>query len=143
MTVDLFDIAIKFADREDTVGAIFLKGKSKRNAGEPSGEKRDRQEHPDRHRRNYRPTRIEEGEVAAVDRPPRLPTKNNNNHFQKLMDSLCQNHGFPVFHKLRECKLLKRFISKPSTKKAKQEELVKPLEQEAPTEEFPRPWGAS
>jgi hypothetical protein len=28
MTADLFDIAVKFADREDTVGVIFLKGKS-------------------------------------------------------------------------------------------------------------------
>jgi hypothetical protein len=52
---DLFDIATKFAVGEDTVGAIFCKGKSLRNAGEPNGERRDRWEHPDRRQRNYRP----------------------------------------------------------------------------------------
>jgi hypothetical protein len=61
--------------------------------------------------------RTEEGEVAVADRSPRPLAKTNNDHFQKLMDSLCQSHGFPVRHKLRECELLKRFISNPPAKK--------------------------
>jgi hypothetical protein len=79
--------------------------------------------------------------VAIVDRSPRPPSKNNNDHFQKLMDSSCQNHGFLIHHKLRECELLKRFISKPPAKKTKQEELTKPVEQETPTEDFPETIG--
>jgi hypothetical protein len=43
--VDLLDIATKFNDGEDAVGAIFRKGKGPHDAGEPSGEKRERREH--------------------------------------------------------------------------------------------------
>jgi hypothetical protein len=64
-TADLLDIATKFADWEDAVGAIFRKGKSPRDAGDPSGEKRERREHPDRRQRNHRPWRNEE-EVTTV-----------------------------------------------------------------------------
>jgi hypothetical protein len=63
-----------------------------------------------------------------MNRPPRPPTKNDDDHFQKLMDSPCQNHGFRVCHKLQKCELLKRFISKPPTKKANLEEPTKPAE---------------
>jgi hypothetical protein len=42
---DLFDIVTKFADGEDAVGAR----KSSRDAGEPSSERRDWREHPNRH----------------------------------------------------------------------------------------------
>jgi hypothetical protein len=51
------------------------------------------------------------------------------------MDSLCQNHGFHVCHKLWECELLKRFISKPTTKKTKL------AEQEISSKDFPEPTG--
>lgn len=57
------------------------------------------------------------------------------------MDSLWQNHSFPVRHRLRECELLKHFISKSPTKKAKLEESTKPTEQEIPSEEFPETTG--
>lgn len=138
-TADLLDIATKFVDGENVVGAIFRKGKSPRDAGKPSCEKKERREHPDRRRRNHRPRRDEE--VATADQPPRPPAKNGGDQFQKLMDSSCQNHGFPVRHKLRECELLKRFISKPPAKKAKPEEPAKPAEQEAPAKDFPETMG--
>jgi hypothetical protein len=80
-TTDLFDIATKFADGEGAVEAIFRKGKSPRDAGEPNDERRDQWEHPNRHHRNYHPACTEEGGVAAMDRPPRPPVKNNNDHF--------------------------------------------------------------
>jgi hypothetical protein len=90
--------------------------------------------------RRHRPRRDEE-EVATVGRPPRPLAKNGGDHFQKLMDSLCQNHGFPIRHKLWECELLKRFISKPPAKKARPEEPTKPTEQEVPADDFPKPTG--
>jgi hypothetical protein len=57
------------------------------------------------------------------------------------MDLPCQNHFFPIRHKLRECELLKRFISKPPTEKAKSNEPLKLAEQETPTKEFPEMMG--
>ena len=57
------------------------------------------------------------------------------------MDVSCQNHNFLVHHKLHECKLLKRFITKPPSKKAKPEEAAKPAEQEDLVEDFPKPMG--
>lgn len=71
-TMDLLDIATKFANREDAVGAIFHMGKGPRDAGEPSGERREHWEHPDKHRRNHRP-RLDEQEFTTADRPPRPP----------------------------------------------------------------------
>jgi hypothetical protein len=47
-TADLLDIPTKFADWEDTVGAIFHKGKGSRDASEPNREQRECWEHPDK-----------------------------------------------------------------------------------------------
>lgn len=107
------------------------------DAGEPNNEKRERRKYPDMHRGNHHP-RHDEAEVTTADRPPRSPVKNGGNYFQKLMDSPCRNHVFPVCHKIQECKLLQRFISKPPAKKAKLEELIKLVEKETPRYIFPR-----
>lgn len=117
--------------------AIFCKAKSMCDTGEPSDEKREHQEYPDRHRGNHRP-RCDEAEVATADRPLRSLVKNGGDHFQKLMDLPCRNHVFPVCHKIHECKLLKRFISKTPSEKVKPEELIKPTEKETPRYIFPR-----
>ena len=66
----LLDIATKFTDMEDTLGAIFCKGKGPRDASEPNGEKWECQELPNKRRRNHHPLHNEE-EVAKVDRRPR------------------------------------------------------------------------
>jgi hypothetical protein len=96
---DLLDIATKFVYGEDTVGAISHKGKGPWDIDEPSGEKRECWEYPDKRRRNHRPRRDEE-EVTIADRRPWLLAKNGGAHLQKLMDLLCQHHGFPIKHKL-------------------------------------------
>lgn len=80
-------------------------------------------------------------EGEATDWSPRPPVKNDNDHFQKLMDLLCQNHDFPICHKFWECELLKSFISKPPAKKAKQEDPSKQVEQEILTEDLPKVTG--
>lgn len=64
--VDLLNIATKFVDGEDAVGAIFCKGKSSCDTSEQSSEK-ERQEHPHKRRRNHRP-RHDEGEVATLEK---------------------------------------------------------------------------
>jgi hypothetical protein len=110
-TADLIDIAT-IIDVEDAIGAIFHKGKSPHNVGELSGDKRERWENLGKRRRNHHPQRGKE-EVATMDRPPRPLAKNDGDQFQKLMNSPCQNHDFPVLHKLQEYELLTCFISKP------------------------------
>jgi hypothetical protein len=136
---DLLDIATMFVDGEGTVGALFHKGKGQQDVGEPSGERWECREHLDKHRRNHR-LRCNE-EVAIADRPPRPPTKNGGDHFQKLMNSSCQKHDFPVRHKLQECELMNHFISKLPAKKVRLEEPAKLAEQEVPTEDFLKPKG--
>jgi hypothetical protein len=54
-TADLLDIATKFADGEDTVGAIFRNGKGTHDPGEPICEKREHREHPNKRRGNHCP----------------------------------------------------------------------------------------
>jgi hypothetical protein len=53
------------------------------------------------------------------------------------MDVPCQNHYFPIHHKLHECEFMKRLITKPPIKKVKPEEVAKKAEQEATDEGFP------
>lgn len=83
----------------------------------------------------------DEHEVATVNRPPKTQVKAEGNHFQKLMDTSCQNHGYPVHHKLGECDILKRYINNPPSKKAKPEEITQVSEQNTTTEDFPKPMG--
>jgi hypothetical protein len=59
------------------------------------------------------------------------------------MDSSYQNLGFPVYHKLCECELLKRFISMPSGKKAKLEDPPDRQNQRPSSKIFPRQQDAS
>jgi hypothetical protein len=68
-TADLLDIATKFDDGEDAVGAIFRKGKSSRDVGEPSGEKRERQEHHDRRQRNRHPDAVKKNSPQRISHP--------------------------------------------------------------------------
>lgn len=82
MTVaDLLNIATKFANKEDVVGAIFRKGKSPHDADVPCSERRDSREYLDRHWRKHRPARTKDREVTVADWPPRPPVKNDNDHF--------------------------------------------------------------
>lgn len=57
------------------------------------------------------------------------------------MDAPSQNHSFPIYHNVCECELLKQFITKPPSKKAKPEEVVKAAKQEALADDFSEPTG--
>ena len=48
--------------------------------------------------------------VAAADRVGKQPQQGLPNHFNKLMDSLCTNHTYPVKHLYKDCDLLKHFL---------------------------------
>ena len=48
--------------------------------------------------------------VAAADRTGRLPQQGQPNHFNKLMESPCTNHAYPIKHLYKDSELLKPFL---------------------------------
>ena len=48
--------------------------------------------------------------VAAADRVGKQPQQGLPNYFNKLMDSTCTNHAYPVKHLYKDCELLKHFL---------------------------------
>ena len=55
--------------------------------------------------------------MAAADRKVgRKPTEGTPNHFKKLLEGPCPNHAFLVKHLLKDCGLMRRFLSRGSNK---------------------------
>ena len=48
--------------------------------------------------------------VATADRVGKQPQQGLPDHFNKLMDSPCTNHAYPIKHLYKDCELLKRFL---------------------------------
>ena len=104
-TKDLLDIVTSHASGEEAVRANFNKGKavcvdnetpvpSCQNKKNKKGKKR-----PD------------STMVGAVDRSTKPKTgKPAFGNFEKLMEGPCWNHGFPVKHLFKDCKLMKRYL---------------------------------
>ena len=45
-----------------------------------------------------------------ADHMDKQPQQGLLDHFNKLMESLCTNHAYPVKHLYKDCKLLKRLL---------------------------------
>ena len=57
------------------------------------------------------------GLVAAIDhKGGRKPMEGTPNHFEKLLEGSCPNHAFPVKHLLKDCSLMRKFLSGGSNK---------------------------
>ena len=54
--------------------------------------------------------------AAANRKGGRKPTEGTPNHFEKLLEGLCLNHAFPVKHLLKDCSLMRQFLSRGSNK---------------------------
>ena len=55
--------------------------------------------------------------MATTDRRGcRKPAEGTLNHFEKLLKGPCPNHAFPVKHLLKDCSLMRRFLSGGSNK---------------------------
>jgi hypothetical protein len=52
--------------------------------------------------------------------------------FEQLLEKPCTNHGYPVKHKLKDCKLFKRMLGQPSRRKGGDRDKAVPKEQGAP-----------
>ena len=48
--------------------------------------------------------------VTAADRAGKQPQQGQPDHFDKLMESPCTNHAYPIKHLYKDYELLKRFL---------------------------------
>ena len=112
-TKELLDISTSHVLGEEAVGAIFdrLEGKARQDEGTGEGTSNCFT------KRKNKKQRHEDSLVAAADRKGgRKPTEGTPNHFEKLLEGPCSNHAFPVKHLLKDCSLMRRFLSRGANK---------------------------
>ena len=112
-TKELLDITTSHASREEVVGAIFdrLEGKARQDEGAGEGTSNRSA------KRKNKKQRREDLLVATADRKGgRKSVEGTPNHFEKLLEGPCPNHAFPVKHLLKDCNLMRRFLSGGSNK---------------------------
>ena len=109
---ELLDLATNHAEEEDALSMMLRRGKSAAmndaDVGPSSHSKKEKKQNKRRRRGD------EDDFVAAVDEKKgggkttkTLPAKD---HFEKLLEQPCPNHGVPVKHKLKDCSLMKRWM---------------------------------
>ena len=108
-TYDLLDVATNHASGEEAVGAVFSGGRDRGKAKHEDQDKgpstqRGKKNKKDRHRPAYPAL------VAIADRAGKQPQQGQPDHFDKLMESPCTNHGYPVKHLYKDCEPLKCFL---------------------------------
>ena len=54
--------------------------------------------------------------AAANHKGGRKPMEGTLNHFENLLEGPCPNHAFPVKHLLKDCGLMRKFLSESSNK---------------------------
>ena len=112
-TKELLDIATSHASGEEAVGAIFdrLEGKMKWDEGAGEGASNRSA------KRKNKKQRCDDSLMATTDRKGgQKPTDGTPNHFEKMLQGPCPNHAFPVKHLLKDCGLMRRFLSRGSNK---------------------------
>jgi len=112
-TKELLDITTSHALGEEAVGAIFdrLEGKARRDEGTGEGTSNRSA------KRKNKKQRREDSLEAATDRKGGWkPTEGIPNHFEKMLEGPCPNHAFPIKHLLKDCCLMRKFLSENSSK---------------------------
>ena len=54
--------------------------------------------------------------ASADHKGGRKPVEGTLNNFKKLLEGPCPNHGFPIKHLLKDCGLIRKFLSRSSNK---------------------------
>ena len=107
-TMELLDIGTSHASGEEAIRAIFdhLEGKARWDEGAGGGTSNRSA------KRKNKKQRCEDSLVATADRKGgRKPAEGTLNHFEKLLKGPCLNHAFPVNHLLKDCCLMRWFLS--------------------------------
>ena len=108
-TRDLLDITMNHASSEEAVGAVFNGGRDK---GKAKREDQDKGPSTQRGKKNKKDQRQPTNTAlfAVADCAGKQPQQGQPDHFNKLMDSPCTNHAYPVKHLYKDCELIKRFL---------------------------------
>ena len=112
-TKELLDIATSHASGEEAVGAFFgrLEGKARRDEGTCEGASNHSA------KRKSKKQRRKDSLVAGADhKDGQKPTEGTPNHFERLLEGPCSNDTFPVKHLLKDCGLMRKFLSRSSNK---------------------------
>jgi len=110
---ELLDIATSHTLGEEAVGAIFvrLEGKARRDEGTGEGTSNHFA------KRKNKKQQCEDPLMSAADRKGgRKPMEGAPNHFEKMLEGPCPNHAFPIKHPLKDCSLMRKFLSGGSNK---------------------------
>jgi hypothetical protein len=105
-TRELLDIATNHASGKEAVGAVFIDGRAKGQA-----KREDQDEGPSsgqgkRKKKDWR--RANPNTAVAANHAGKR--QGNASHFEQLLEKQCTNHDYPIKHKLKDCKLLKRML---------------------------------
>ena len=105
-THDLLDVATNHASGEEEVGAVFNRGRDK---GKAKRVDQDKGPSTQRGKKNKKDRRRSDNTmmVAAANRMGKQPQQGLPDHFNKLMDSPCTNHAYPIKHLYKDYQLLK------------------------------------
>jgi hypothetical protein len=60
--------------------------------------------------------------VEAAERNFKCLARSPTDHFEKLLEVTCPNHKFPIKHKLKECSMMKNYMTTRSQARAKKTE---------------------
>jgi hypothetical protein len=60
--------------------------------------------------------------VAAAERNVKWQASLPTDHFEKLPQANCPNHSYPIRHKLKECTMMKNYMTTRTFAKAKKPE---------------------
>jgi hypothetical protein len=60
--------------------------------------------------------------IVASERDSKRQAWQPANHFEKLLEATCPNHTYPVRHKLKECTMMKNYMTIGTFAKGKRPE---------------------
>jgi hypothetical protein len=113
-TKELLNIATNHAFGEDVVGAIFDRSKGKAKWDEDAGEGNSNLSSKKRKKNKQ----WREGSLVATAKRKnkKVPTEGTSDHFKKMLEGPCLNHGNPVKHTLKDYGLMRKFLAGGSKK---------------------------
>jgi hypothetical protein len=53
----------------------------------------------------------DEERIATAERDLKRQTRPPKDHFEKLLETTCLHHSYPVKHKLKDCTMIKKFMT--------------------------------
>jgi hypothetical protein len=135
-TNELLDITTRHASSEEVVGVVFVQSSAKAalsgSRGAPTmatdkgarrGARSDKRGSKRQTQRVAVATSYDEGNndkdisdsdeelVTTAECDSKAQARQPTDHFKKLLEATCPNHTYPVKHRLKECTMMKNYIT--------------------------------